>query len=105
MTSLYNQHPLNTIFPMNISPEVIFLRPPERLVIEVKVRGRYSRVVWHRNGTDVPQSSLSNFNEIYAVEQTTTSDFGYYQVFPFTFPPTIQLVRPSHLSFIVTSPG
>ena len=84
---------------------VILLRPPEKLVIEVHVTGRYSRIVWHRNGTDVSPSSLHNFNEIYVVEETTTVDFGHYQCFPFTSPPTIQLVRPSHLDFIVTSPG
>lgn len=104
-TSLHNQVPFDTIFPESISPMVILLRPPEKLVIEVHVTGRYSRIVWHRNGTDVPQSSLHNFNEIYVQGETTTADFGHYQVIPFTSPPILQLVRPPVLNFIVTSPG
>ena len=104
-TSFHNGVPFNTIFPESISPEVIFLRPPEKLIIEIHVVGRYSRFVWHRNGTDVQQSLLFNFNEIYVVEETTTADFGHYQFIPFSSPPTVQLVRPPQLNFIVTSPG
>ena len=101
----FNGVPFNTIFLETVSPEVIFLHPPEKLVIEATVRGRYSRIVWHRNGTSVPQSSLSNFNEIYVVQKTSTADFGHYEVIPFTSPPTLQLLRPPMLEFIVTSPG
>ena len=96
---------LSTISPVSISPPAILLQPPKKLVIEVKVIGRYSRIIWHRNGTAIPQSYLSNFNELYVVEETSTSDFGYYQVIPATSPPGIQIVRPSQLSFVVTSPG
>lgn len=105
MTSILNNVTFNTIFSKNLSEEVIYLHPPEKLVIEVEVKGRYSRIVWHRNGTDLPRSSLSNFNEIYTVQATTTADFGHYQVIPFTSPPAIQLVRPYVLNFVVTSPG
>ena len=95
----------NTISPMSLSPPAILLQPPKKLVIEVKVIGRYSRIIWHRNGTTIPQSSLSNFNELYVVEETSTSDFGYYQVIPATSPPGVQIVQPSLLNFVVTSPG
>ena len=105
LTSIYTEVLFNTIFSESISPEVIFLHPPEQLIIEVSVRGRYSRIVWHRNGTDAPQSSLSNFNEIYVVQETSSADFGHYQVIPFASPPTIQVVRPPVLDFVVTSPG
>ena len=107
MFSDFNGANFNTITAERVSPRLIFLRPPKKLVIEVKVKGRYSRILWHRNGTSVShdQASLINFKEIYAVEETSTLDFGHYQVIPNSFPPTIQLVRPAELNFIVTSPG
>ena len=101
----YNGATFSSIFIEEISPRLIFVRPPETLAIEVSVKGRYARILWHRNGTSVSMSSLSNFNELYVVQATSTLDFGHYQVIPNTIATTLQLVRPAELSFIVTSPG
>ncbi len=32
-----------------ISPEVIFLRPPEKLVIELRVSGNYEVLFWYKD--------------------------------------------------------
>ena len=99
---------VNTIFLENISPLVIFIRPPEKLVIEVTCRGRYSGISWERtfSSATIDPSSLSNHDEIYTIGRTTEADFGFYEVFPLTSPPTFQeLVPTSMLDFIVTTTG
>ena len=37
---------ISTLYHESISPEVIFLHPPEKLVIEVRCRGRYNGISW-----------------------------------------------------------
>ena len=73
--------------PVRISPPTIFLRPPEKLVLEVSASGGYSGIVWSRDGvalgsTAAPASlsEFTNFFEIFVREPTTTSDYGQYDV-------------------------
>ena len=73
--------------PQRVSPHVIFLKPPEKLVLEVKTSGGYSGVVWSRDGNTLgtgaapaPLSEFTNFLEIFVHILTTTNDYGTYDV-------------------------
>ena len=73
--------------PVKISPPAIFLRPPEKLVVEVSASGGYAGIVWSRDGsalgsTAAPTllSEFTNFFEIFVREPTTTSDYGAYDI-------------------------
>ena len=97
---------ISTIYLENISPALIFLRSPEKLVIEVRCRGRYSGILWEGNSAPIDKSLLSNHNEIFALGRTTEADYGLYQVVLLPSPPTFQDIVPqSILEFIVTAPG
>ena len=73
-----------------VSPPVIVLDPPEKMVIETRASGGYQRFNWYRNGSlysPSPSASFHvvvpdefpNFFEIFAREPTTTDDLGVYQ--------------------------
>jgi len=70
-----------------ISPQVIVLNPPEKLVIETKSSGGYQHYDWVRNGDPVATGSFAatlaefpNFFEIFVREPTTMDDLGVYEV-------------------------
>jgi hypothetical protein len=72
-----------------ISPSVIVLRPPEKLVLEVMGTGRYLAIQWARNGEirgvpgsafSPPQQSFTHFGEVYFVEETSVNDVGRYEL-------------------------
>ena len=103
--TLLNGRNESTVFLERISPEVIFLRPPEELVIEVRSRGRIIVVLWTVNGAlNSVVERFANHREIYFRKETTSSDIGLYEVRILT-DPFGQLAIPADLSFIVTSPG
>ena len=89
-----------------ISPEVVYLRPPEKLILEVKAKGRFQEIHWSINGTlvTISQSQFSNYREIYFVEETTEANFGLYEISPRIFTP-FQRTAPSELDIIVIPPG
>jgi len=68
-----------------VSPQIIVLNPPEKLVIETTSSGGYQHYDWIRNGTPfgsagfpvIPQE-FPNFLEIFVREPTTTDDLGVY---------------------------
>ena len=73
--------------PERISAAVIFLRPPEKLVLEVSASGGYSSLVWTRGGNALgstaapaPLSEFTHFFEIFVRELTTASDLGDYDI-------------------------
>ena len=98
---------LSTVYLEMISPEIILLRPPEKLILEIKVTGRYADILWEKDGEPLSNSwaTFSNYEEILVIGETTTNDFGYYQVLVHSPPSTAQLLVPSTLSIIVTSSG
>ncbi len=97
---------ISTLYLENISPGVIFLHPPEKLVIEVRCRGRYSGISWDRPGASINRLLLSNHDEIYALGRTTEGDYGLYEVILIPSPPSFQSILPSStLEFVVTAPG
>ena len=67
---------------------IIILRPPDKLVLEVRAAGRYTFIEWIRNGfgfSFYPDSSfpvtlqeLPNFFEIFVREPTTRDDLGVF---------------------------
>ena len=70
---------------------VIILRPPEKLVIEVRISGEYEVHFWRRNenlfGTTgnfqvMLPDEFPNFFEIFVRDNTTDDDLGIYQVQP-----------------------
>ena len=73
-----------------ISPDIIILRPPEKLVLEISNTGRYLFAQWARNGEQagIPSSgfqpvleSFVHFGEVYYAENTTMEeDLGIYEV-------------------------
>ena len=82
-SSLYSG---STIRIERVSPEVIILRPPEKLVIEVKVSGDYGVLFWRKGTISQPipglmePQELSNFYEIFVRDNTTDEDVGIYRV-------------------------
>ena len=73
-----------------ISPRVIVLDPPEKLVIETRASGGYQQFDWQRNGNPFTLTQnepftaslqeFPNFFEIFVREPTTTNDLGVYEV-------------------------
>ncbi len=73
----------------SITPQLIIIEPPERLVIEVQSSGAYDVINWRRNGAaytfndpDFPISSdrFFYFYEAYVREPTSIDDLGLYEV-------------------------
>ena len=67
--------------PERVSPLVVFLTPPEKLVLEVKASGGYDIINWNRVGDRSFRQSLSelvNFHEVFVRQPTTTSEYGTY---------------------------
>ena len=101
--------PRSTIFLERISPEVVYLCPPEKLVIEVKAKGRFREVEWSINGTLITNiqshaASFSNCKEILFIEETSEENFGIYEISLRPFSP-FQRAAPNDLDIIVTPPG
>ena len=75
-----------TTVPVRLSPPVIFLTTPEKLVVEFRTSEGYGTIIWSRNGltlgsSDAPAllSEFTNFLEIFVRQPTTTSDYGRYE--------------------------
>ena len=70
-----------------VSPRIIVLDPPEKLVIETRASGGYGQFDYQRNaipfGTSpfiVTLQDFSNFFEIFVRAPTNASDLGVYEV-------------------------
>ena len=71
-----------------ISPRVIVLDPPEKLILETRASGGYQWLEWQRNGHpfmlasgpfSVTLQEFPNFFEIFVREPTTANDLGWYE--------------------------
>ena len=97
----------STVFLTRVSPEVIFLRPPESLTIEIKASGRYSRLDLQINGGNVSmEQDFYSHREIYFVRETTMASRGLYEYQASPSPPDFnQQFLPAELDFFVVLPG
>ena len=108
----------DTVIIERVSPAVIILRPPEKLVIEVRTSGEYEVHFWRRNhylfGTSgnfqvmVPEE-FPNFFEIFVRDNTTDDDMGIYGVRSTLTSANAQshtlLPGPDGVDFAVIAPG
>ena len=71
-----------------LSPQVIVLDPPEKLVLETRASGGYRQFDWIRNGSPfttysgpflVTLQEFPNFFEIFVRDNTTANDLGIYE--------------------------
>ena len=72
-----------------ISPQVIVLDPPEKLVLETRASGGYRQFDWTKNGHPITLTQgqpftvtlqeFPNFFEIFVREPTTADDLGVYE--------------------------
>ena len=72
-----------------VSPQVIVLSPPEKLVIETRSSGGYRQFDWTKNGNaftldpnmpfTVTLQEFSNFFETFVRDPTTADDLGVYE--------------------------
>ena len=69
--------------PERVSPPVVFLTPPEKLVLEVRASGGYDLILWSKVGdssfSQNPTTELINFHEVFVRQPTTTSEYGIYR--------------------------
>ena len=110
-SSLYSG---STIRIERVSPEVIISRPPEKLVIEVRVSGDYERLSWGKGFSTQPipglmePQELPNFYEMFVRDNTTDEDEGIYIVTPqfkFGTSSLYTLIPSGGVDFAVTPPG
>ena len=96
----------SAVFLERVSPEVIFLRPSEKLVIEIKATGRYRSILWQKNGVllTVQPQQFPNYNEILVYASTSQDDLGLYEV-SLRANPINQRYVPFELEFLVVIPG
>ena len=104
----------NMILIERVSPEVIFLRPPEKLVIEVRVSGDYEVLSWSKGAANmsIPRlglhEELANFNETFTRSSTKSAGKGIYFVMPLFKSgglTSYTLVPNGGVKFAVISPG
>ena len=104
----------NTIRIERVSPEVIILRPPEKLVIEVRVSGDYEVLFWRKGtismfipGLIRPQE-FPDYFETFVRDNTTADDEGFYIVHPQFKSGTTQthtIIPTGGVDFGVIAPG
>ena len=87
-----------------MSPPVVFLTPPEKLVLEVRTSGGYDFIAWNKVGDSSFRQSLSelvNFHEVFVRQPTTTSEYGTYRaVYPIEGGETRILVVPTGMLYV-----
>ncbi len=107
-------HVGNTIRIERVSPEIIILRPPEKLVIEVRVSGEYEVLFWYKVavGIFIPDQTrpqeFTNYFETFVRGNTTAEDEGFYIVQPQFKPGNSQtqvLTPTGGVDFGVIAPG
>ena len=95
-----------------VSPSIIILRPPEKLVLEITPSGRYFFTEWFRNGITFGNTGFQNtqsrgivdFGDIYYSDSTTEEDLAEYEVFLNPAPSSGQAIS-DIITFTVIAPG
>ena len=86
-----------------VSPSKVILRPPEKLILQVRATGRYNFIEWSVNGGQpvLNPERFTDFGEVY-VRDTTASDLGLYEVGLALLPGQ---ASPTEVDFFVIEPG
>ena len=89
-----------------LSPPLIILKPPEKLVLEIQTSGRFFALEWHKDGNYLGFStpSFTHFGEVYYVENTRAVHVGRYEARLIPFKKSTQ-VPPSPIIFDVILHG
>ena len=104
----------STIRIERVSPEVIILCPPEKLVIEVRVSGDYEVLIWNKGTSNQPipglmePQELPNFYQTFVRDNTTVEDVGIYIVtlhLKLGTSTTYTLIPTGGIDFAVIQPG
>ena len=77
-----------TLSVVAVSPSIIILCPPEKLVLEITTSGRYLFTTWSRNGITLGNSGFGisssrrvvDFGDVYFSDNTTEEDLAEYEV-------------------------
>ena len=101
-----------TLSVVAVSPSIIILRSPEKLVLEITPSGRYCFPTWLRNGIAFGSSGFENtqsrgivdFGDIYYSDSTTEEDLAEYEVSLNPAPSSGQAI-PDRITFTVIAPG
>ena len=101
-----------TLSVMAVSPSIIILRPPEKLVLEITPSGRYFFTSWDRNGRafgstgfrSTSSRGIVDFGDVYYSDSTTEDDLAEYEVFLNPAPSSGQVVS-NRITFTVIAPG
>lgn len=62
-----------------VSPPIIILRPPDKLVIEVQSFGEYLNLFWTRGDSNLV-ANFFHFREVFVEEETSNNSSGTYKV-------------------------
>ena len=106
----------DTVIIESVSPAVIILRSPEKLVIEVRTSGEYQVHFWFKNENLFRTSGFQvmfpdefpNFFEIFVRDNTTDDDLGIYRVQPtltIANSQTHAVIPGAGVDFAVIAPG
>ena len=101
-----------TLSVVAVSPSIIILRPPEKLVLEITPSGRYFFTSWSRNGISFGASGFQStssrgivdFGDVYFSGSTTEEDLAEYEVVLNPSPSSFQPI-PDRITFTVIAPG
>ena len=101
-----------TLSAVAVSPSIIILHPPEKLVLEITPFGRYFFLTWSRNGIAFGANGFENtvsrgivdFGDTYYSDSTTEEDLAEYEVSLNPAPGSGQAI-PNRITFTVIAPG
>lgn len=77
-----------------VSPSIIILRLPDKLVIETQTSGGYLEILWTKDGNSPSSNVYINFGQTFLVESTNMADLGRYGVTLIPFPGSLQQFPP-----------
>ena len=101
-----------TLSVVAVSPSIIILRPPEKLVLEITPFGHYFFTSWSRNGItfgstgfeSTSSRGIVDFGDVYFSDSTTEEDLAEYDVILHPAPNSGQATL-DRVSFTVIGPG
>ena len=92
-----------------LSPSLMILKPPEKLVLEVQTSGHFFALEWRKDSNYLGSpgfstTSFTHFSEVYYVENTSAVHMGRYEARLIPFKNSAQM-PPSPIIFDVLLHG